>query len=214
MKKINIPSLTFAAKWFEKIEKLTRVQRLLICVGVVALLVGPMVYFVFMPKYEEIKKLTAEYQTLTDQLNTLKLKAREINKYRAEMKEVEARFEIAKKALPENEEIPSLLKSISDSGQESGLEFILFKPERDKEMGFYAEIPVSITVQGRYHSTTNFFDKVSILSRIVNIKDIRMAVVKSNQKNPESGTNLQVSCTAVTYKFIEQAAEEGQKSGK
>jgi len=37
---------------------------------------------------------------------------------------------------------------------------------------FYAEIPVSIKVAGNYHNVGLFFDKVSRLSRIVNIKDI------------------------------------------
>ncbi len=121
------------------------------------------------------------------------------------MKLKDAEFKIAKMALPEKSEIPSLLTGISASGHQAGLEFLLFQPKAEEKKGFYAEIPVSIKVKGNYHFIATFFDKVARLFRIVNITDIRMRA--------EPGTNtLNASCTAVTYRFIE--AESGKKKGK
>jgi type IV pilus assembly protein PilO len=119
------------------------------------------------------------------------------------MREAEVQFKIAMRALPEKEEIPSLLTSISKSGQDVGLEFLLFEPKSEVKKDFYAEIPVAMNVIGGYHDLAIFFDKVARLSRIVNIVNIDMARSKE-------GSNWNTTCTAVTYKFIEPAPASQQ----
>lgn len=188
---------------YQKVEKLTKVHRILICVGVLILLVGPSVYFLFMPKHKDINKLEGELSKLEQELMVAKRKASKLKEVEAEMAAAKEKFEEAKKALPENEEIPTLLTNISHSGQDSGLDFLLFQPKPEKPKGFYAEIPVSIQVNGGYHDFTTFAYKISELNRIVNIKDIRMT--KAGGKDAENLLN--VTCTAVTYKFIETADE-------
>ncbi len=199
-KKPSRLSLDSLDPFLEKVSKLSKPQRILICILVLAAMIGPSVYFLYIPKHKEIEKLTGEYNTLTAELNELKKIASQLSKYQAEMKAVEAQFAIAKQALPESEEIPSLLTNISLAGQDSGLEFILFKPEKESPAGFYAEIPVSIKVIGGYHQLVTFYQKVARLSRLVNVKDIKMNTVK---KKDDTETNLDISCTAVTYKFLE-----------
>jgi len=195
-------SLEALDPYMEKISKLSKPQRILICIAVLALMIGPSVYFLYIPKHKEIEKLTADYEALATELDGLKKIASQLSKYQAEMKEVEAQFAVAKQALPESEEIPSLLTNISLAGQDSGLEFLLFKPEKEEPSGFYAELPVSIKVIGKYHQMVAFYEKVARLSRIVNVKNIRINVIK---KKDDTETNLDVSCTAVTYKFTEQS---------
>lgn len=215
MKKPTVSIAQYVAPFIEKVSKLTKVQKILICVGVVLLMTGPMVYWVYMPKHQRISELTTKYESLSAELEKYKLKAKQINKLRQEAREVEAQFEIARQALPESEEIPSLLTNISHAGQDSGLEFILFKPEQERAQGFYSEIPVSIRVTGRYHDAARFFDEVSRLSRIVNIKDIRMAAIPAQKMDAEADRDkLDISCTAVTYKFLETASATNNKDQK
>ncbi len=213
MKKISLPSMEFMHPFFDKIAKLSKLQRVLICTLVLILIIAPVIYFIYLPKYQEIKRLTKQYRSLVTELDKYKRKAREIHKYRAEVKKMEAEFEIAKQALPESEEIPTLLTNISNSGQDAGLEFILFRPDKERESGFYSEIPVSIKVTGTYYEALNFFERVSKLSRIVNIKDIRISEAKSKKSRrrkkkigPQKDL-LDITCTAVTYKFIEKSAK-------
>ena len=203
-------SLQSLDPFFDKISKLTKLQRFLICLGAITLIVSPVVYFSYMPKHKTITKLTEEYEKLTAELESAKRRASQLGKYKAEVKEVEAKFEIARQALPESEEIPALLTSISHAGQDSGLEFLLFRPERENTMGFYAEIPVSIQVVGEYHDTAQFFQRVSHLDRIVSIRDVRMADAKKRgrKKTGEDKNQLNISCTAVTYKFLESAPQQ------
>ncbi len=204
MKKIKI-SLESLSPVFEKIEKISKVQRVLIYCGTIAILIGAFVYFSFLPKFQKISELTTDYQNRVQQLATAKRNAMQIKRFRNDMKNAEKDYRHVMRALPEKKEIPALLASISQSGQVVGLEFLLFQPKAEVKKDFFAEIPVSIQVTGKYHNVGLFFDKVSKLPRIVNIKSIKMTPLKGSDK-------LITSCSAVTYKFIDEAPSK--KAGK
>lgn len=189
---------------FSKIEKLSKIQRILIFSSVFALIIVLFIFLLYKPKFEKISILNKDLESLEKKLVVAKKNAANLKKFQKKMEEAEVQFQTAMKALPEKEEIPSLLTSISRSGQDVGLEFLEFTPRSEVRKEFYAEIPVSIKVNGGYHDLAIFFDKVARLSRIVNIKDISMSPLK---ESPE----LSTKCTAVTYKFVEPAP---QKSGK
>ena len=204
MKKPKI-SLESLEPMFEKIGSLSKIQRILICVGTFLLLIGGFFYLSYMPKFKEIDKLNVQQRKLDTELKTAKMNARQLKRYKQEMKEAEGDFAEAMAALPEKKEIPSLLENVSLSGQDSGLEFLNWRPNADKVIDFYAEIPVSIEVVGGYHNLALFFDKVSRMSRIVNIRDIDI----SSGKSPGE---LDARCTAVTYRFLESQAKEDDKN--
>jgi type IV pilus assembly protein PilO len=180
----------------DKIERLSKVQRILITVGIVVVVLAAAVWFLYKPKYEKINSLTDKLKKVEKQLVKAKKNAAELEKFQAKMREAEAQFKLAMKALPEKEEIPSLLTSISKSGQDVGLEFLLFEPKAENRKEFYAEIPVAMNIKGDYHNLAIFFDKVARLSRIVNIRGISMSRIQDT-------SDLSTTCTAVTYKFVE-----------
>lgn len=204
MKKIDFSKLSKITeplvKALDKIGKLPKLYRLLIGLGIIVLFAGPIVYFSYLPKMEKIDKLTEEYEGLEQKLTRFKAKARKLRVVKQRFKDAESELKIVMKALPEKKEIPNLLASISSSGQDSGLEFALFEPKPESNKDFYAEIPVSIQVSGSYHNVAMFFDKVSRLSRIVNIDNIGITA----QKETKKGLSLTTSCTAITYRFVEK----------
>ena len=204
MGKIKI-SLEALAPVFEKVEKISKAQRMMIYFGTITILIGAFVYFSYLPKYKTVDKLNQNYDKLEQQLATAKRNAMQLEKFRNNMKKAEKDYRLVMKALPEKQEIPALLESISESGQVVGLEFLLFRPEPEIKKDFYAEIPVSIQVEGSYHNVGLFFDNVATLPRIVNIEKIKMTTLKG-------GDELITSCSAVTYKFIDEASPE--KSGE
>jgi len=198
----------------EKIANLTPVHRILICVLTVVFLAGGFGYFFYYPQYTELDKMTGQLKQLDQQLANAKIAAAQIDKFRQEMKDAEEDFRVSRNALPDKEEIPMLLTSISQFGHDAGLEFLLFEPKPEIIKDFYAEIPVSVTVSGNYHQVAVFFDKVSNLNRIVNIKDIKMVPPAKDTKTASpaaDGIRLTTSCTAVTYKFVETPAATEKK---
>jgi type IV pilus assembly protein PilO len=195
MAKLNLTSAALDP-FLEKIEKLSKLHKFLIVSTILVLLVGGFVYFSYMPKFRDIDNLEKKQAKLVRQLRNAKLQARAHKKFATELKATKLQFQKARQALPDKKEIPSLLAAISGSGQSAGLEFLLFRPAKEIQRDFFAEIPVEIRVLGGYHNVALFFDKVAHLSRIVNMKNTTMTAAKKS-------TQLETTCTAVTYRFSE-----------
>ena len=206
MKKTGF-SLQILDSVFEKIEAIKKVHRILIYICAFVLLIGPFIYFSFLPKHTKISQLETTLNNKKIQLANDKRLASQLPKWRKDYQLARNRFELAKKALPQQQEIPSLLTSISESGQESGLDFLLFRPMGEKQRQVYAEIPVSIKVTGSYHEVATFFDKVSRLPRLVNIDDINLSA-------PKTGNKLDITFTALTYRFVEAQPQKGPATAK
>ncbi|MGD9032385.1 MAG: type 4a pilus biogenesis protein PilO [Desulfobacteraceae bacterium] len=180
---------------FEQIEKLKMAYRVLIFVGTIVLLTALFIYFFYMPKTEQIEKVDKQIATLKQRLNKARIRAKHLKKFEQEFAQVDAQFQEALKLLPNEKEIPTLLRNITQLGSDSALEFRLFSPKKEKSGDFYMEIPVALEVSGSYHNVAVFFDKVGQMERIVNILNVSMKPVK-----PRS-TQLVTTCDAVTYRF-------------
>lgn len=207
MKKGKAVSIEKANPVFDKLEQLSKIQRIAIWTGLLILLIGAFVYFSYLPKFKTIDKLKTNLTKVSKELEIAKKNARQLNTYRKKMQDAEEQFKIVMRALPEKEEIPTLLTGISKAGKSSGLNFILFQPKPEVKKDFYAEIPVSMEVVGDYHGVATFFESVAGLNRIVNIRNINMTPDKN-------GKTLRTKCTAVTYKFIEAPKTQKKTSRK
>lgn len=185
--------------FIEKVEKIKMPFRIAILVGTIVVLAGLFIWFVYLPKTEEIKQVREQIVKLEAKLNQAKVRARALKKFEAEYAEVDAQFTEALKLLPNTKEIPTLLKAITQLGTDSQLEFVLFSPQRERPKDFYMEIPVSIEVSGSYHNVAVFFDKVGRMERIINILNVSMTPVR------ERSTTLTTKCDAVTYRFKGEA---------
>jgi type IV pilus assembly protein PilO len=209
MKKANSSagSTSSLAPLFEKIEQLTKPQRIIIFSATIVVVIGLAVWLLFWPAHQNIQKLEKQLASAQAELAKAKKNASELNDWRNKMKQKEAEYQKVMRALPEKKEIPSLLAGISQAGKDAGLDFLLFQPKEEKPKDFYAEIPVDITVSGPYHQVAVFFDKVANLPRIVNIRNIKIAPTSAK----EAGNALTTACQAVTYKFIEEAPKSDKK---
>jgi len=180
---------------FEKVEKIKMPIRIAIFAGTIVILAVAFWYFVYDPYSTEIAETEGKIAKLQTEINKAKARAGNLKRFEVEYAEVDAQFQEALKLLPNTKEIPSLLKSVTQLGTDSQLEFLLFSPQRERAQDFFMEIPVSIEVSGTYHNVAIFFDKVGQMERIVNILNVSMTPQK------DRSTILTTRCDAVTYRF-------------
>ncbi len=190
-----------------KVEKLKMPYRLLIYFGTLVVLAGLFVWLVFLPTKKEIQKTKQEIVRLDRKLAQARIRARNLKKFEAELKEVDAEFKQALKLLPNEKEIPALLRSITQLGADSNLTFVLFSPKKERVKEFYVEIPIQMEVRGKYHDAATFFYRIGKMDRIVKILDFSMKPVKKNSDV------LLTKCNAVTYRF-KGSSDERRPKGK
>ena len=131
----------------------------------------------------------------------------ELRKQKLQVEEYVTQLE---KQLPGKAEMDALLSDINQAGIGRGLQFELFRPGSVSVKDYYAELPISVRVTGRYHDIGAFAADVANLSRIVTLHDLTVAP-PSGQK--DSGL-LSMDAIARTYRYLdagEVAAQSGQK---
>jgi type IV pilus assembly protein PilO len=154
----------------------------------------------------ELDKSRQQERDLKEVFKTKAAKAANLEGYKQQLEEMKQSFGAMLRQLPNKTQVADLLVDISQTGLASGLEFELFKPEAEIPKDFYAELPISIRVKGRYHDFGAFVSGVAALPRIVTLHDIKIKPVGS-QKD-KGGSRLVMDLTAKTYRYIE---EEGAK---
>jgi type IV pilus assembly protein PilO len=147
-------------------------------------------------EYGEAQKMEA---SLRETYMNKKALAVNLPAYREQMEEMEQTFGSLLRQLPNTTEVPDLLVDITQAGLGRGLEFTLFRPEKEQPKDFYAEMPISLAVHGSYHELAQFVSDVAALPRIVTFGDIR---ITSNPKN----NKLAMSAKARTYRYLEEGS--------
>lgn len=182
-----------------KVAKLNKNQKIGICLAVVIIPIVAFYFLSFSKKVVEIKGLEGNVAKLQTELEAVKAQAAKLDEHIADMKEVELKFKEASIVIPDTKEIPSLLTNISGQASGAGLDISSFVPKGESPQEFYAELPVSIKVNGTYHNVAYFLDSVSKLPRIVNVKSLTLG----GAKDVEGEVVLNSGVELVTYKFIE-----------
>jgi type IV pilus assembly protein PilO len=173
-------------------------------VGIIALYVTQLM----LPLWESRGTLETDLQKLQADLDQKRMIAANRPKLEEEIKGLEKQLEAAVVKLPEEKEIPKLLTQVNTLGQQSGLEFLLFRPAAPVKKGFYAEVPIEIRVEGEYHTLGAFLDRVSKLERIVNVADLRISPL-SAEKQQKSGRAINADFKATTFTFLEKGGSAG-----
>lgn len=196
----------------EQLGRLPRSQRLLLFFLVYALMVGAYVFALYVPAQTQISDFRAEESSLLQQKAQLEQRLRDKERYEVELQELMAELKEALKELPNDREIPGLLKGISSMGKKVGLEVRKFQPLPENKLDYVAEVPVALEVTGSYHEVALFFERLSKMNRIVYVQDIEMA-----QPTDKGGqVELKVTGNAVTFRFLsdEELQENKGRKGK
>jgi type IV pilus assembly protein PilO len=188
-----------------KLDDLAKVpakQKVLLAVLFSLLVIAGYYYLYYQEASRQITSLENELTSLRAKIKEQEVVAGNLQSFRAEVERLEGQLSFLLEQLPNSAEIPSLLKNVSDLGKESGLDFKKFTPSGEVKKDFYAEIPVSIAVEGDFHSFVTFADKVSHYPRIVNLSNISFQTPKKGKGDIVLSS---INCKATTYRFLEQA---------
>lgn len=129
--------------------------------------------------------------------------------YKQQVKEIEQAFGALLKQLPNKSEMDAMLTDINQAGLGRGLEFDLFKPApQETASEFYAELPITLRINGAYHDLGAFASDIAHLPRIVTLKDLSIT--------PGKDGKLIMEATARTFRYLdeEEIAEQKKKAAK
>lgn len=191
--------------FIDSIQKIPSKTRVIGFLGFVGMLIVLFIWQVHIPKQTEIKTLQKDIQTIEMAIRENDEKIKKLDELRAEVKSLQAQLKLLTEQLPPETEVSGLLRQIQNLVNQSGLSLRLWKPDKRKRhpSGLYEEIPINLELMGGYHNVGVFFDRVSKLTRIVNMLDLKMGSAKL-----EKGVlNIKINCTAMTFAAVEKKVE-------
>jgi type IV pilus assembly protein PilO len=191
-------------------KKVVPLDKKIIVAIFVLVIILPIVAFYFLyytDKTKEIKGLENQAANLRKEIAGAKARAAKLDEHLAEMEETKRLFAEASVLLPQKKEIPSLLTSISALGTNSGLNMATFSPGGERIKEFYAEIPVSLRVNGPYHNIGTFLYEVSKLDRIVSAINISLGGGGIQRGEMVLGSSISL----ITYRFLEESEIKAQQ---
>jgi type IV pilus assembly protein PilO len=175
---------------------------LLVLVLVAALVAG---YFVdWSGQLEALEAGRSQEIKLKNDYKTKKQQAINLDLYRQQLREIDSSFGALLKQLPNKSQMDALLVDINQAGLGRGLQFDLFKPAPQESLReFYAELPITLKINGNYHDIGQFASDIGQLSRIVTLNDIALVTGKEG--------SIVMDATAKTFRYLDEEEVAAQR---
>ena len=113
----------------------------------------------------------------------------------AEVEELRVRLARLSDRLPARRDASALLRRLEAAAVRSGLTIRAFAPQAAVERSWLAEWPIHLELTGTYRRLGLFFDRISRLDRIINLRDV--AIEALDPARPDE--TITARCTATTY---------------
>lgn len=163
-------------------------------------------WFLWDDQLTTLSTAESEEQTLKDQYLLKKRQAVNLDLYTQQLAEIDRSFGALLKQLPNKSEMEALLIEVNQAGLGRGLQFELFRPSAEQVKDFYAELPVTVKINGPYHDIGAFAADIGKLPRIVTLNGIAITPVK--------GGALTLDATVKTFRYLDEAEVAQQKQNE
>jgi type IV pilus assembly protein PilO len=154
---------------------------------------------------EEKAQLEQEYRQLSSDLSNARQSLNDLEEIERQYELITRRWEVASELLPEQKEVASLLRKVTLVGQQSGVEFELFRPLDPVPGEIYNENPVLVQVVGGYHQVGSFLAEIANLDRIINVSGMTL----SQPSDEAVDRTVQAKFTATAYSLNPAPATTG-----
>ena len=174
---------------------------------------------IFGVQYAFISDLDSQIRAADGKSNDLDTKIKQgrsaqqkLPQFREEVRRLELELEKLRRILPSSrntEEIVKKVKSLVDQGDFVWREATFPTLGAQKGSDPYAEWPITISVEGRYHNLAILFNRLSNFSRIINVEQISIHAL-----SPQVDRTIGASFVAKTFVYMEPKEPEAADKNK
>jgi type IV pilus assembly protein PilO len=179
------------------------VPKAALCAAVAAAIVVALWFIWLTNSADELASEQAKEETLRADYKKKVAQAVNLDALRKQREQVVVYVNQLEKQLPSKAEMDALLSDINQAGLGRSLAFEHFKPGQVSVKEYYAELPISIKVSGRYHDMGSFAADIAHLSRIVTLNNLDI--------RPAGSSSLVMEATAKTFRYLDQDEVAAQR---
>lgn len=169
--------------------------RVAACIALMVSLVVVLWFVWLQGSQDELQSAQAEEQKLKEEYKTKLGRAINLETLKKQREQVQQYVTQLEKQLPGKAEMDALLSDINQAGIGRSLQFDLFRPGQVSVKEYYAELPITIKVTGRYHDVGAFAADIAQLSRIVTLNNLVLT--------PGRDGTLALDAVAKTFRYLD-----------
>lgn len=171
-----------------------------------------LVSFSFPNQAEKVNTLKAEYEKKSTELARARAAIADLPRFEAEYHQMHQRWTMAAELLPADKQLPVLLRKMTLAGQQTGVQFMMFRPSTARSENYYTELPVEISVSGGYHQVGSFLAELANMRRIVTVSNVRLST--NTKGDVVKTTSAQFTASAYSLNTTQAAPKPPVKNGQ
>jgi type IV pilus assembly protein PilO len=162
--------------------------------------------FSYPSQQDRLDLLKTDFERKSTELARARTTVADLPRFEAEYEQLHDRWQLAAELLPTDRQLGALLRKITLAGEETGVQFVRFKPTAPKTETYFTEMPVQIAVSGGYHQVGSFLAELANLRRIVTVSDMRLKTNPGLSTNPLATTAIELTASAYSLNASPVAA--------
>lgn len=172
-------------------------------VGITTLVTAVGSFLFVKPLFDNIAVYESERPQALEQLRIKEVEYKRVQSYQVKLAEMDAYFKQQLLQLPKESEIPDLVQDVTQSARSSGFSIVTVGLDQEKNTGIVIEQPITVNAAGDFRSFGNFVERISTLSRIVNIGDFTIETDASKRTLAQMLPHVTYKIQANTYRYLE-----------
>jgi type IV pilus assembly protein PilO len=149
--------------------------------------------FTYPVQSERLNTLKAEYEKKSTELARARATVSDLPRFEAEYEHLHQRWVMAAELLPTDRQLAALLRKITLAAQQTGVEFLVFRPNDSKVEQHYTELPLQLSVYGDYHRVGSFLAELANMRRILTVSNLQL---KGNVRDDQPITEAEFTASA------------------
>lgn len=155
-----------------------------------------LVAFSFPVQREKIEALKADFEKKQTDLARARATVADLPRFEAEYEQLHQRWAMAAELLPADRQMAALLRKITLAAQETGCQFVVFRPSGQKSETYYTELPLQLSVNGGYHQVGSFLAELSNMRRIITVANLKLKTNNASKGDDMLTTSVEFTASA------------------
>jgi len=189
------------------------VMQVLVAVAIAVVLVLAGVYLPFSPVARErdaVDKAVLERTQLTQEVTQLQVYQQRYGELKQQMDALSKQLDTLKTIVPDEKDTDEFIRLLQGAASASNVQLRRLTSQAIVAKEYHFEMPFEVQADGPYFNMLDFFERLSRLSRIINVGDLTFAdpdAAKSSKYPLRPGTTVAAVFTATT--FFTKPADQG-----
>lgn len=127
------------------------------------------------------------------------------NKLKVDNEQLEQRLATLRLIVPQDKEADAFIRMVQEAGVQSGVNIRRFTAKPTQAREFYVEMPFELNLDGNYYTVLQFFDRLSKLTRIINVGNLAIGPTTGSAKGVKGrylytpNETIVSACTLTTF---------------